>query len=250
MSSFYNQRLPIGKFFEELTKKLFLKLNYKIIDTDSFKKEFDKNTEKFKSDRFKEQNIFLMLRYLPDFIALDENKNSINSFYIDTKVLFTPVYLDTFKNQLKNNLNLKIQTENLGLIEREAYLSYKSHHNSGSKVLIIVICTYNPEIILCSFVEDLEILHKEQKDRNFNSSGSTTPRVNINLQKMTPLNLFLKKLNKDKYNQELIDKFYAVIKEKYNFLGLPKSIDKNIANKIKSNLEEVCNRKLEFKTLG
>ena len=250
MNTFYEQRLPIGKFFEELVKKLFLKLNYQIFATENFKKELDKSSKLFKSDKFKDQNIFLMLRYLPDFIALDESKNKINSFFIDTKVLFTPVYLDTFKQQLKNDLKLQIETQNLGLIEREAYSSYISHHNSGSRVLIILICTYHPDLILCNFIEDIEILHKEKQDRNFKSSGSKTPRVNINLNKMKPLNIFLKELNKDKYDQELLDKFYKVVSEKYNFLGLPKTINKAIADKIKVNLERVCKRKLEFKILG
>ena len=217
--SFVNLRLPIGKILENKIFKFFEKLNFIVLPTESLKKSLTKeNQNLWRQDFVKRSKPILMLRYIPDFIVIDR-ENRVESFFLDTKVLFTPVYLNTLPDQINRNLNDNISFENIGLIEREAYMSYMLYQKSGTKVVILCVCTYNPKFIFCDFVENIKTLFVENKNRNSFSSGSTTPRVNIDLRKMMDLEQFLLK-NELLQNREILDNLYNDLNNDFNFKSL------------------------------
>jgi len=245
---FHNLRLPIGKYLEENIQNYLQDNELLSISTNEIKKTFENYLpEIWKKDVIKKSNPVLMLRYLPDFIVIDK-KDEFDTFLLDTKTMFTPIYLNTFPDQINKNLKDNITLENIGVIEREAYKSYISHHKSGSKVAILIACTYNPKFLFCDFVENLKILYTEKETRNYNSSGSTTPRVNIDLRKMKTLKEFVKDYLKFT-NQEKLNRLISNLRNNLNFIGLPNKINLNRAKEVKNSLSKLCNIELSFKNL-
>jgi len=103
--SFVNLRLPIGKILENKIFEFFEKLNFIVLPTESLKKSLTKeNQNLWRQDFVKKSKPILMLRYIPDFIVIDR-ENRVESFFLDTKVMFTPVYLNTLPDQINRNLN-------------------------------------------------------------------------------------------------------------------------------------------------
>lgn len=246
--SFINLRLPIGKILENKIFEFFEKLNFIVLPTESLKKSLTKeNQNLLRQDFVKKSKPILMLRYIPDFIVIDR-ENRVESFFLDTKVMFTPVYLNTLPDQINRNLNDNISFENIGLIEREAYMSYMLYQNAGVKVAILCVCTYNPNFIFCDFVENIKTLFVENKNRNSFSSGSTTPRVNIDLRRMSGLEQFMLK-NKLLQNKEIFDNLFKDLNKIFNFIGLPKKIYPTRANEVKLLIEKICKKEIIFKNL-
>ncbi len=247
-NGFYNLRLRIGKYLEENIKNYLRDNGLLSISTYEITKTFENYLpEIWKQDIIKKSNPILMLRYIPDFIVVDK-KDKLGTFLLDTKCMFTPIYLKTFPDQINQNLKDNITLENIGVIEREAYKSYVSHHKSGSKVAILIACTYNPNFLFCDFVENLKILYTEGKIRNYNSSGSTTPRVNIDLRKMKTLKEFVKDYLKFTDEVKLI-RLISNLRNNLNFIGLPKKINLKRAEEVKNSLSKLCNIELSFKNL-
>lgn len=248
MNNFHNLRLPIGKFLENEIIKFLQSINYFSKSTDNLKKYLESIPSDYLSnDSAKNSNPLLMIRYFPDLLAI--NKNKINeTFLLDTKVMFTPVYLDTFLNKINQHLTNKINLEDIGLIEREAYQSYVNHHKAGSKVVVLVACSYNPKFLFCDYVENLKILYTEKQSKNYFSSGSKTPRVNIDLRKMKTFKKFFSELSQNNID-DICDNFHSNLRKKINFIGLPSKIYKERAEKIRGYLNKKCNMNLSFKNL-
>ncbi len=247
-SGFKDLRLPIGKVLENKIIKFFQDLDLIVIPTENFKQSLTKEQPNiWQSDFIKKNKPILMLRYLPDLIVIDKT-NKIESFFLDTKVMFTPVYLKTLPDLINKTLNENITLDNLGLIEREAYTSYMLYQKAGIKVAVLALCTYNPELIFCDYIEKIKTLFTEKQNRNYFSSGSTTPRVNIDFRKMSTFKEFL--LKDLKLNN--LNKFQELFKDletSFNFIGLPKTIRSETANEVKVYIEKKCNRSLIFKNL-
>ena len=112
-NGFHNLRLPIGKYLEESIQNYLQDNELLSISTNEIKKTFDNYLPKiWKQDVIKKSNPVLMLRYLPDFIVIDK-KDRFVTFLLDTKSMFTPIYLNTFPDQINKNLKDNITLENI-----------------------------------------------------------------------------------------------------------------------------------------
>ena len=252
MNKFYDQRLKIGKKLEETFKKLFEYLDFTVILTDSMKDSFESQMlSTFKSDQIKKSNPILMLRWLPDFLVLILNSNSrfMDAFYVDIKAMYTPVFLPSLPKQLEKAHGKKFLIENIGNIEREAYKSYMSHYKSGSKVFLIIACSNNPNLILCDYIENIEVLHKDERERNMQSSGSTTPRVNINLEKMIPIKEFFKDNFNKPFSEDLNQRLLSSVRSDLSFIGKPRMINKKTAEEVRDYLSKKNNFQLHLKDI-
>ena len=247
-NNFTDLRLPLGKVLENKITKFFQDLDLIVIPTEKFKQSLTKEQpDVWQSDFLKKNKTILMLRYLPDLIVLDKS-NKIESFFLDTKVMFTPVYLKTLPDLINKTLNENITLDNLGLIEREAYTTYMLYQKAGIKVAVLALCTYNPELIFCDYIQNIKTLFTEKQNRNYYSSGSTTPRVNIDFRKMSSFKNFLsKELKINNFNK--FHELYKDLEKNFNFIGLPRTIRSETANEVKVYVEKKCNRKLIFKNL-
>ena len=191
-----------------------------------------------------------MLRWLPDFLLVSTSNNEFkDAFFIDIKAMYTPIYLKTFPEQLKKEYGKQISIEDIGNIEREAYKSYTSHQKSGSKVAVLVACTYNPKLLLCDYIENLEIIYKDERERNKMSSGSTTPRVNIDLSKMSSFEDFLSPLMGDNFDRDLYQILFDFIEKEFNFIGYPRVVSKDRAEEVKEYLTKKVGRELLLKNI-
>ena len=130
--------------------------------------------------------------------------------------MFTPVYLKTLPDLINKTLNENITLDNLGLIEREAYTTYMLYQKAGIKVAVLALCTYNPELIFVIIYKISKHYLLKKQNRNYFSSGSTTPRVNIDFRKMSSFKNFLSK--ELKINN--LNKFHELYKDLEKILTL------------------------------
>ena len=250
MNSFLDQRLPIGAEFEELTISFFKDLDLEVINTASLKLEIQKQNDNnfWKNDSGKKFQELIMLRWLPDLLIID-GKN-MKSIFMDTKVMFTPIYFQKLPNQIEKQHGKKVEFQDIGDIEREAYKSYRYWQQSGAKVATLLLCTFNSKFLMCENIEELEVLHEDIIDRNAQSSGSTTPRVNINLKKIPTLSNFLQNTFGISPSNHHIEKYEKILKEKYNYIGAPNWIYQNQVNAIHSKIEKIVDRPIKIKKIG
>ena len=170
--SFFNQRLPLGTKFEQLIVR-FLETfqDIEVIHTGSLKDNLDKshNNVIWKKDEYKKHRPLLMLRWMPDLLIINHSKNI--SIFADMKLMYTPIYLDTLPKEISMNTGITIKKCDIGNIEREAYDSYMSWVNGGVKVAIISLATFNPNFIMCDYINNVEVLFRDSRERNNFSSG-------------------------------------------------------------------------------
>lgn len=245
---FINQRLPLGSKFEELIIRFLRSFEQlEIINTSLLKEQLEKDldTNIWKQDQFKKYKPLVMLRWLPDLMVINPKKEI--SFFADVKFMYTPIYLDTLPKQISDNTGMQIKKHEIGNIEREAYDSYISWINGGAKVAIISLATFHPNLILSDFADQMEILFRDERERNHFSSGSATPRVNIHLSKMKNFFEFIEdNLLKEKIDEQKRGKFMQYCKENFSFIGLPKNITASSAQTVQSELCSITKRNLRF----
>ena len=172
-----------------------------------------------------------------------------DAFYVDIKTMYTPIFLDTLPKQLQKEYGKVFMIEDIGNIEREAYMSYMSHYKSGSKVVLIVACSYNPNLILCDFIENIEVIYKDEKERNMSSSGSTTPRVNINLKKMKTIKTFFYNYLSKNIDSSTNERLFNYVRKELNFIGKPKIINTKTAEGIRKYLSKKADFNLVLKDI-
>ena len=246
--SFFNQRLPLGTKFEQLIIK-FLETfqDIEVINTGSLKENLDKNRNNsiWKKDDYKKYRPLLMLRWMPDLLIINHSKNI--SIFADMKFMYTPIYLDTLPNEISMNTGITIKKCDIGNIEREAYDSYMSWVDGGVKVAIISLATFNPSFIMCDYINNVEVLFRDSRERNNFSSGSKTPRININLSKMENFFSFFEiNVLKLKIESKKKSQFLNYLENNFNFIGLPRNIPLKTAESVRKELSSISNRNLNF----
>ena len=180
-----------------------------------------------------------------DLMIINDSKEI--SLFADVKFMYTPIYLDTLPKQISENTGIEIKKYEIGNIEREAYDSYLSWINGGAKVAIISLATFHPNLILSDFADRMEILFRDERERNHFSSGSTTPRVNIHLSKMQNFFEFIEdNLLQEKIDEQKRQKFMNYCIENFSFIGLPNNIASSSANSVQSELSLITKRDLQF----
>lgn len=249
----YKKRTAIGNLAEKTIERFLLQLDIKVINIGSIFNNFlhsdDSNVirDDIRSDHLKDDIGFVMLRYMPDLFVISP-KNKKFCIYIDVKAMFTPVFLKKFQNELENTYKKEFPVFSIANIEREALRSYQAYEKAGAKVAILAVCSFNPNTILCDYINNIDLLYTDTEQRNNNSAGSTTPRTNIDLRSMRTFENFLKEefsLNNISRYQDLLD----FIKGKINFIGCPASLlendyTKNRVNAVHRRLQDENSRQL------
>jgi hypothetical protein len=242
MTLTYHKRIEIGNFVEGVFVRYLKYHKLGVIEVaESLKQgliaagELDQRIkEAIRSDAVKRNKAIIMCRYMPDFLLLQfQGQVFGDAMFCDVKAMFTPVFLDTFHKQLEQAHGANIALHNVANIEREAFDSYRSYQAAGAKVSVLLACSYHPELALCEYIENIRELYRDVQDRNQQAAGSTTPRVNIDLSSMRPLQQFLK--DEFDVDAEMVDKLHSRLREKLDFVACPQ----NIAEDYKERVREV-----------
>jgi hypothetical protein len=246
MTLTYNQRVEIGNFVETVFANYLKYHQLGVISVaESLKKGLsaasdldERIKEAMRSDAVKRNKAIIMCRYMPDFLLLGFQEQAFrDAMFCDVKAMFTPVFLDTFHKQLEKAHGAKIALHNVANIEREAFDSYKSYHDAGAKVAVLLACSYHPELALCEYIENMRELYRDVQDRNRQAAGSTTPRVNIDLSSMRPLQQFLK--DEFDVDAEMVDKLHARLRERLDFVACPQWVADDHKEKVDEVIESL-----------
>jgi len=216
----FKDRMDLGNMLEENVKEFFDEFDFEVIPfgLDSILKNSHIRSIIRKNIDYKVSMPVLMLKFSPDFIIVSKAKADHNTFFLlDTKVSITPIF---FRKQIeriaKHTGKDNLQRKDILEIEREAWFTYNTFYDPNN-VAILMACPYNPKVLLCEWVSNIECLWcyktKEQglpipwdcsdcpirtrNDKSFGvvvnrlSAGSGTPHTNIYANSMRPLEQFL-----------------------------------------------------------
>jgi len=184
----------------------------------------------------KESLAAIMIKFSPDYIVVKESKPR-DFFFMDAKASITPVFFQAQIDRIRDHYGKDkyLSREDIGEIEREAWLSYNKFFPSNH-VAIVIATPYNPRLILAEWVSNIKCMWciKEtqpgnpipwkckgcpvfsQNDEGFGvmvnefAGGSGTPHTNIHLGLMRTLYEFLGdeygvKIDKKEYEATMLD---------------------------------------------
>lgn len=178
----------------------------------------------------------MLVKFAPDFILLDKNKNEV--FFLEIKVSVTPLCLETNREQMKKIDGKTPDITEIADMDRDAWNAYV---NLFPRTIILDACLYNPKLLGCQFVGNIKCLRcfKEYRTafncdecpvykrglfdqkRNFKSEGSQTPHMNFSLRNFYKFGDFFTKLG-IRYDAKKLDELLDEIKKCH--LNFPKVI--------------------------
>jgi hypothetical protein len=258
----FQTRQNLGEVAEDILRKCLGAASYAVSAFGSAANESIHRCEEplpaiWKSDQVKKSNTALLVRYAPDYLAVSISKSAFkDAMFVDAKAMITPVYLDTFLMQLEKQHGKKFSTENVGNVEREAWLTYNAYHNAGAKVAILAVCSFHPRPLLCEYIERIQPLFKDARERNPDAAGSTTPRVNVDLSSMRSLSQFLKDENQvDIEGHENYKNSMQIVNGRFALIGAPGNwrANKDRAERVEAvrgELSKLTGRQLEIFWMG
>ena len=151
----------------------------------------------------------LMVKFAPDFVCYAKNSKTL--FFMDIKTSLTPVLFQSQLHILSKQYGQRLQREQVGLVEREAWENYNNRYPS-EKTTILMACPYNPKLLLMEWVSKVKLIFRFKKDINENAAGSKTPHVNIDLNAMRALSTFINEELGGAINQEYYDTMINYVK--------------------------------------
>ena len=113
------------------------------------------------------------IRFTPDFLVVDKEKSD-NIYYLEYKCTLTTAGYP-----------------NRGQMELDAYDNYAALHDIGVKVAVLNYVTYHDRLLLCDFIENIEVVRRSEKLTQTSTGRWGTPFVNTNLNGMRTLLEFL-----------------------------------------------------------
>lgn len=113
------------------------------------------------------------IRFTPDFLVVDK-QNSDNIYYLEYKCTLTTAGYP-----------------NRGQMELDAYDNYAALHDIGVKVAVLNYVTYHDRLLLCDFIENIEVVRRSEGLTQTSTGRWGTPFVNTNLNGMRTLLEFL-----------------------------------------------------------
>ncbi len=130
------------------------------------------------------------IKFAPDFFLFD-NQHPEKVYLLEYKCTQTPIALQKRVRQIATQAGKpQLKTEDIGQWEQAAYCNYVALQSLGVSIAIINYCAYHPRLLLCDFVEKVEPLLQARVTTS-TLTGSRTPFVNIDLNSMRTLDLFL-----------------------------------------------------------
>ena len=158
----------------------------------------------------------MMVRYAPDFFAVhssvDPKDPTKGIFFIEFKLTLTPIYRMDSWHKKTGYKYPSITPCDIGDIEREAWDVYHQLYPQN-QVCLIVGSSYHPRLLVADWISKIKELFRDDRIRNPNASGSTTPHVNIDLGSMRTLKEFLEKEFQIEVDSLRYNKILQVIKE-------------------------------------
>ncbi len=93
-------------------------------------------------------------------------------------------------------------------MEADAYDNYLSLYNANVRIAILNYCAYHSRLLLCDFIENIVLLHRDNV--TVSRDGSGTPFINFDCNSMRSLDTFIfeehgVKVNETSYNNALHD---------------------------------------------
>ena len=113
------------------------------------------------------------VRFVPDFLIVDR-KDPDNIYYLEYKCTQTTAGYP-----------------NRGQMELDAYDNYAALHDIGVKVAVLNYVTYHDRLLLCDFIENIEVVRRSERLTQTSTGRWGTPFVNTNLNGMRTLLDFL-----------------------------------------------------------
>ncbi|MCL0076178.1 hypothetical protein M1O17_04875 [Dehalococcoidia bacterium] len=130
------------------------------------------------------------IKFAPDFFLLD-HKFPEKVYLLEYKCTQTPIALESRVEQVRTAAGKpQLKAEDIGQMEEAAYDNYSAIQSLGVSVAIINYCAFHPRLLLCDFIENVEILLRASVTTP-TQTGSRTPFVNFDLNSMRTLDLFL-----------------------------------------------------------
>ncbi|MEM4972856.1 MAG: hypothetical protein QXR87_03955 [Candidatus Hadarchaeales archaeon] len=165
---------------------------------------------------YKQSPAVLMVKFSPDFIFYFEKCERREVFLVDFKASVTPLFYEAqIKRIAEHSKKFDLRREDIGEIEREAWLVYNKFY-PPEKVVLIFATPYSPKLIVANWVSKIKCLWclKETQEKipipwncdecpifrasgtfgviqNEFAGGSKTPHTNIHIGEMPKLKDFL-----------------------------------------------------------
>ncbi|HEX2915517.1 MAG TPA: hypothetical protein VH186_32455 [Chloroflexia bacterium] len=131
-----------------------------------------------------------LIRFSPDYFVFD-SKSSEPVYFLEYKVTQTPIYSLNRIRMIGQNARIPNLTwQNIGQMEADAYDNCMTLYKAGCRVVILNFCPYHSRLLLCDFIQNIQVLYKDTVQTQ-SKNGSGTPFINFNLNSMRTLDTFL-----------------------------------------------------------
>ena len=130
------------------------------------------------------------IRFTPDYFVLD--KEYLKKIYLlEYKTTQTPIYSKSRISMIGRAGGVPcIDWKDIGQMEADAYDNYMAMQSLGVKVAVLNYCAYHSLVLLCDYIENIQLLHRD-KVTTVTQTGSRTPFVNFNCKSMRILHKFI-----------------------------------------------------------
>jgi hypothetical protein len=130
------------------------------------------------------------IKFAPDFFLLD-NESAGRVYLLEYKCTQTPIALASRVRKVASAAGKpQLKAEDIGQWEQMAYDNYLALQSLGVSIAIINYCAYHSRLILCDFVENVDVLLRAEVTTS-TVTGSRTPFINFDMNSMRTLNTFL-----------------------------------------------------------
>lgn len=130
------------------------------------------------------------IRFSPDFFIIQQNPKIL--YLLEYKCTQSPLYSQFRIDKIARNSGKKsLQTENIGLWQRSAHENYAALRKIGVKVAVLNYIAYHQRLLLCDFIENIEVLYSDKVRGEKLVDRSGTDYVNFNAESMRSLPTFL-----------------------------------------------------------
>lgn len=130
------------------------------------------------------------IRFTPDFFVLDQQRPE-SIYLLEYKTTQTPLFSTSRIREMQYNTKLStLRWQDIGQMEADAYDAYMKLHTLGARIVILNYCAYNERLLLCDYIERIQILHRD-KVTGPTTTGSRTPFVNFDCTGLRTLETFI-----------------------------------------------------------
>jgi hypothetical protein len=144
------------------------------------------------------------VRFTPDFFVLDRQKPE-NLYLLEYKVTQTPLFSQARIRQMGQAVGIPdLDWSDIGQMEADAYDNYLNLHEAGLRVVVLNYCAYHTRPLLCDFIHNIQILHRDVVTSK-TKKGSRTPFINFYAPAMRQLSRFLH----DEHGLKVADSAYS-----------------------------------------